>query len=96
MEHRRSFYLSYRAKVLWGDAGLPAADPFGGGIVSSQLKEESQGGVALVNVDNRIRLLFGAEYGLHVYSVMGMGTTVEIALPCIVSDWDVKNPEALR
>lgn len=67
-----------------------------GGIVSSQLKEESQGGVALVNVDNRIRLLFGEEYGLHVYSMVGMGTTVEIALPCIVNNWDVKNPEALR
>ena len=67
-----------------------------GGIVNSQPKEESQGGVALVNVDNRIRLLFGEEYGLHVYSMVGMGTTVEITLPCIVNDWDVKNPEALR
>ena len=67
-----------------------------GGIAGSQLKEESQGGVALVNVDNRIRLLFGEEYGLHVYSMVGMGTTVEIALPCIVNDWDVKNPEALQ
>lgn len=67
-----------------------------GGIVNSQPKEESQGGVALVNVDNRIRLLFGEEYGLHVYSMVGLGTTVEIALPCIVNDWDVKNPEALR
>ena len=67
-----------------------------GGIAGSQLKEESQGGVALANVDNRIRLLFGEEYGLHVYSMVGMGTTVEIALPCIVNDWDVKNPEALQ
>ena len=67
-----------------------------GGIAGSQLKEESQGGVALVNVDNRIRLLFGEEYGLHVYSMVGMGTTVEIALPCIVNDWDIKNPEALQ
>ena len=67
-----------------------------GGIAGSQLKEESQGGVALVNVDNRIRLLFGEGYGLHVYSMVGMGTTVEIALPCIVNDWDVENPEALQ
>mgnify|MGYP002508470182 CR=1 FL=1 len=46
-----------------------------GGIVNSQPKEENQGGVALVNVDNRIRLLFGEEYGLHVYSMVGLGTT---------------------
>ena len=51
--------------------------------------------MALVNVDNRIRLLFGEEYGLYVYSMEGMGTTVEIALPCISSDWDVKNQEVL-
>ena len=67
-----------------------------GGIAGSQFKEENKGGVALVNVDNRIRLLFGEEYGLHVYSMVGMGTTVEIALPCIVNDWDVKNPEVLQ
>ena len=67
-----------------------------GGIVNSQPKEENQGGVALVNVDNRIRLLFGEEYGLHVYSMVGLGTTVEITLPCILNDWDVKNPEALQ
>ena len=67
-----------------------------GGVVGPQLKDENQGGVALMNVDNRIRLLFGAEYGLHVYSMVGMGTTVEIALPCIVNDWDVKNLEALQ
>ena len=67
-----------------------------GGIVNAQPKEESQGGVALVNVDNRIRLLFGEEYGLHVYSMVSLGTTVEITLPCILNDWDVKNPEALQ
>ena len=67
-----------------------------GGLANSQPKEdEGQGGVALVNVDNRIRLLFGEEYGLYVYSMEGMGTTVEIALPCISSDWDVKNQEVL-
>ncbi len=67
-----------------------------GGLANSQPKEdEGQGGVALVNVDNRIRLLFGEEYGLYVYSMIGMGTTVEITLPCISNDWDVKNPGVL-
>ena len=49
-----------------------------------------------MNVDNRIRLLFGEEYGLHVYSMPELGTTVEITLPIITSDRDVRNREVLR
>lgn len=58
--------------------------------------QQSSGGVALVNVANRIQLLFGEEYGLHVYSVEGVGTDVEIALPAITSDREVTNQEALK
>ena len=47
-------------------------------------------------LDNRIRLLFGEEYGLHVYSMPELGTTVEITLPIITSDRDVRNREVLR
>jgi len=43
-----------------------------------------QGGVALANVNNRIRLLFGEEYGIHVYSMLGQGTEVEISIPYTV------------
>ena len=38
-------------------------------------------GIALVNVNERIRLLYGADYGLHVNSMEGMGTEVHIAVP---------------
>ena len=41
----------------------------------------ARGGIALVNVQNRIRLLFGEEYGLCVQSTPGVGTDVEITLP---------------
>ena len=40
--------------------------------------EEEKGGIALVNVTNRIHLIFGDEYGMHVYSVPGRETDVEI------------------
>lgn len=49
-------------------------------------KEESKGGVALVNVNTRIHLLFGEEYGLHVFSMPDIGTDVQIVLPMITSD----------
>ena len=39
------------------------------------------GGIALVNVHNRIKLLFGEQYGLKVTSIKDFGTRVEITLP---------------
>ncbi len=58
--------------------------------------ENKKGGLALVNVSRRIRLLFGDEYGIHVYSLKGQGTSVEISLPIITSDKDIKNSEVLK
>lgn len=58
-------------------------------------REEAGGGVALVNVNNRIHLLFGEQYGLHVYSMPDVGTDVQIVLPMIVSDREVIRPEVL-
>ncbi len=58
-------------------------------------ESETKGGIALVNVNNRIHLLFGEEYGIHVYSMPGMGTDVEITLPAITSDREIPNKEAL-
>lgn len=37
----------------------------------------------MINVNNRIRLCFGEEYGLHYFSAPGEGTRVEIWLPVI-------------
>ncbi len=59
-------------------------------------KEEGVGGLALVNVINRIHLLFGEEYGLQVYSMLGLGTDVQITLPIITSDRDLVSREVLR
>jgi two-component system sensor histidine kinase YesM len=38
-------------------------------------------GIALINVNSRIKLLFGHEYGLYVYSTEGVGTDVKMTLP---------------
>ena len=63
-------------------------------LMSNQ-ESETKGGIALVNVNNRIHLLFGEEYGLHVFSMPGVGTDVEITLPAITSDREIPNKEAL-
>ena len=51
------------------------------GISLDEEKQEKKGGVALINVNNRIKLLFGEEYGMYLYSTKGMGTDVELTFP---------------
>lgn len=65
-------------------------------IAKQEQEQGAKGGLALANVDNRIRLLFGDEYGLHVFSIPGVGTDVEITLPAISSDREIKNSEVLQ
>ena len=38
-------------------------------------------GIALLNVNNRIRLLFGEQYGITICSTPGLGTDVTVTLP---------------
>lgn len=42
-----------------------------------------KGGIAVKNVNNRIKLLFGEEYGIYIYSQPDVGTDVEITLPVV-------------
>ena len=42
---------------------------------------EKKGGIALLNVNNRIKLLFGEEFGITFYSKEDVGTDVLIVLP---------------
>lgn len=43
--------------------------------------EASVGEIGLYNVNKRIKLAFGWEYGLHIESVRGRGTTVTVEIP---------------
>jgi two-component system sensor histidine kinase YesM len=46
-------------------------------------EQGGSGGIALSNVNNRIKLLFGENYGINILSVNGAGTDVEITLPYV-------------
>lgn len=39
------------------------------------------GGVGINNVDERLKLYYGKEYGVHIQSLLGEGTTVTIVIP---------------
>lgn len=45
---------------------------------------KKRGGIALKNVNSRIKLIFGEDYGIHVYSTLGVGTEIKITLPRVV------------
>lgn len=47
----------------------------------SGVNTKGKGGIAIANVNNRIKILFGDLYGVTVFSTVGVGTDVEITLP---------------
>lgn len=46
--------------------------------------EKKKGSIALTNVSRRIKLLFGEEYGIHLFSIPGVGTDVQVTVPVIL------------
>lgn len=55
-------------------------------------KLEKNGGIAIRNVNQRIKLLFGEDYGVRLNSIYGIGTDVHIKLPVVLTpnDFDEK------
>lgn len=49
----------------------------------SKFENSSGSGIGVKNVNERIQLYFGKEYGLRYSSVLGEGTTAELVLPVI-------------
>ena len=43
--------------------------------------ESNRTGIALPNINRRLRLLYGDSYGINIYSTSGQGTDVEILIP---------------
>ena len=53
-------------------------------LTDTQRVHKKGSGVGLVNVNNRIKILFGEKYGLHIESELDEGTTVSIRIPAII------------
>lgn len=60
-------------KLVGASGGLPVEKKTGRGT-----------GIALTNVNQRIKFYFGKEYGLDVKSTLGIGTTITITIPRMV------------
>ncbi len=48
--------------------------------------DKKRGGIALRNVNSRIRLMFGENYGLRVFSAKGIGTECCVTLPLLMQE----------
>lgn len=81
--------LSQRLMILVSDNGIGMSEEelnqLNERMKHIQIEEEppngQNGGVAMVNVNHRIKLLFGQDYGVRFYSTENLGTDVEISLP---------------
>ena len=52
--------------------------------VSSEYKQSnSNSGIALVNVNARLKLIFGNRFGLNAYSTKNFGTEIQVSLPLV-------------
>jgi two-component system sensor histidine kinase YesM len=49
--------------------------------IRTEKKRSTGTGIALANVNSRIKMMYGEEFGLHMYSTEGFGAMIEILLP---------------
>lgn len=57
-----------------------------GASIEHMKEEKKDGGIALLNVNSRIKLIFGDEYGVYIYSKLDSGTDVEITMPYVLDE----------
>lgn len=82
-------FIRIEAKKIGRDILFSVQDD-GKGMTETQLQnilttepQKSYNGYGVKNVNSRIQLCYGLEYGLSYSSVLGKGTTVEIRIPAL-------------
>jgi two-component system sensor histidine kinase YesM len=66
------------------DNGLGMEQDVADALLTNESKvEKKSSGIGLKNVNERIQLYFGKEYGLKIYSEPDEGTTIRIHMPCM-------------
>ena len=51
------------------------------GLISGEIKSEETRGFGMANVEKRLEMLYGKDYGITVESELGAGTTVKVRIP---------------
>lgn len=86
--HIRISASLYEGKLLFvvQDNGLGMPPHVREQVLAGGYKSEGGSGVGIQNVNERIRLTFGEEYGLEIESELEVGTTVKVWLPYLRDD----------
>lgn len=66
-------------EILSAPLGRPG--PTGWGSVATRVRRRGDAGIGLANVDERMRQVYGDEYGLTVETALGAGTKVNLRVP---------------
>ncbi|MEO3823494.1 histidine kinase [Actinomadura sp. B10D3] len=66
-------------EILSAPLGRPG--PTGWGSVATRARQDGGPGIGLANVDERMRQVYGDEYGLTVETALGAGTKVNLRIP---------------
>ena len=80
--------LQNKIRIVVSDDGIGMTEEQLAGVIE-RMKDETfdsgrqKHGFALRNINKRIKLLFGEQYGIWIFSVEGIGTSVNIDLPKI-------------
>jgi sensor histidine kinase YesM len=56
----------------------------GVGVVSAPVERVKAGGIGLRNVNERLRVIYGANYELQLDSVPGQGTCARVVIPELI------------
>ena len=70
----------------------PGMDPDRLAAVQAELADEKVGdketSIGLLNVNERIRMAFGAQYGVELFSGPGQGVLARVTMPCLMMEED--------
>ncbi len=72
--------ITIRTALRDGRAVIEVQDD-GIGMTDDRLQQAFAGGIGLSNVNERLRTIYGAAFGLKLKSEMGRGTTVSVEIP---------------
>lgn len=76
--------LIIRAAVVDGHTVIEVVDN-GSGLSEPQMEQAAPGGIGLKNVNERLRVIYGANYQLKLDSTPGQGTCARIEIPELVA-----------
>jgi two-component system sensor histidine kinase YesM len=85
----KAIYKEAFVEISIIDDGMGISEDVLRELIQEESKERK--GYGITNVDKRIKMYFGESCGVSIFSRLGIGTSVTIKIPCILSEEDITN-----